>query len=1217
MARNEKLRKVSLWAAWLVCALATLALLGDFSGTDPLRGIRLSEPPMAPGTAFCLLLIGASLALQNRGNHPRLAPALSLGATLVATLTTVEILIGGRLLLRGWFGHATPASDSPVPLQAAVAVAVAGLAVAALSLRRRPARWAVSAWLANLLVAASVASLMTSAFHPLASVALSFAFGTHATLALLLVGLGVLLARPEEKFVSMLYDAGTTGVLARRLFIGTAVTPVVLTVFLLTCVRLELLDIADGVILLCGGLILCGAAISLYSTGAAVVIQEQREEAEQARLLLTARLQEQAAQLQETVGQRTRELQEANTSLRLAAESNALLALVAEHTTNGVVIADAAGGIQWVNAAFTRITGYALEPIKGRSLVDILPGPGTDPTAVDRLRRALERAEACHLDMLNQTLDHHPFWMAMDVQPVSERSGRLVNFIFVVVDITDERAAQQRLFSLNERLALATRSAALGVWEWDPEARLSQWDARTLEIYGLRPEQHSGRLEDWAAQLHPEDRDRLLAAIRDLTTGGSYFEQQFRIYRANDQSLRHIESRALVQRTAAGALVRVTGTDRDITAERDAAQQMALLNERLRLALRSSNFGVWEMDVATRRLLWDDRMCELYGIPRLDFDGTREFWRQRIHPLDRDFAFDPLDRAIAGASSSYDIEFRIIHPDGSLRHIEAHGYLQRDASGAPLRLVGLNRDITERKQLEERVKESEALAREVATIARIGGWEYDLDSAQLTWTDGMRLIHEVDAHFVPSLESTRAFYPESPMETWPGIFSPGDPGAPDFDQELRLHGAAGSELWVRILGRTEFGPDGRPARVHGTMQDVTARRESESSRRELEVQLFQAQKMETLGTLAGGIAHDFNNLLTGIIGYHELAADSLPEEHPARACLHEAKHASLRARELIEQILTFGRQSSNEGHVALDLVAVLEEGRRFLRSTLPANITIDLQIAPGLPPIVGDATQIHQVLLNLGSNAAHAMRASGGTLTVTAAPVENLSDLSMVLGGSTASAYVRLTVADTGHGMDEATRRRIFDPFFTTKNTREGTGLGLAVVHGIVRAHRGAIDVESRPGEGAKFHLYLPAATLDNEVVPAEATESPRGSGEFIIVVDDEEIVGTCTKLVLENKGYITAVFRSAEECLAAIANGSVSCSLLITDQTMPGMQGTELIATLRRQLPTLPVVLMSGYFSKISPTDLDALDPLELVSKPFTTDELTSAVHRALHPAK
>jgi hypothetical protein len=345
MGRNEKLRRASLRAAWFAGALSLVALVGAVTGTDPLLAGRLGETPITTGNAFCLLVISAALVGLNPGPQRRVASYFSLFATLAATLVVIEIILGGRMIHHSWFGQPHAAEGSPVTLQAAMATAVAGLAVAALSLRRRPARWAASAWLANLLLAASIASLMTSAFQPLSQVRLSLAFGTPATVVLLLVGVGVQLARPEEKFVSMLYDVGTTGVLARRLFIGTAVIPIALTAVLLSCVSLELLNITDGVILLCGGLILCGAAISLYSSGAAVVIQEQREEAEQARLLLTARLQEQAAQLQETVGRRTRELQEANDSLRLAAESNALLALVAEHTTNGVVIADAAGGI--------------------------------------------------------------------------------------------------------------------------------------------------------------------------------------------------------------------------------------------------------------------------------------------------------------------------------------------------------------------------------------------------------------------------------------------------------------------------------------------------------------------------------------------------------------------------------------------------------------------------------------------------------------------------------------------------------------------------------------------------------------------------------------------------------------------------------------------------------------------------------------------------------
>jgi PAS domain S-box-containing protein len=925
-------------------------------------------------------------------------------------------------------------------------------------------------------------------------------------------------------------------------------------------------------------------------------------------------------------------------------------------------------------------------------------------------------------------------------------SGQVVNFVANLTDITGQRSDKARLEHLNHRLQLATRAAALGVWEWDAATQRCVWDERTCETYGLSSTEFKGTIEQWKACVHPHDRVSAIGHVQAAMAHGDHIEHEFRIIRANDGAERTLQSRAVVQRDAQGRLLRVIGTERDITAEREATQRMEALNERLRLALASSRYAVWELEIMTGRRNWDERMLEIYGLKAADLDGASDVWINTLHPDDRPAAEHMLRRAIVGEIADYKTEFRIIRPDGTLRHLESHGYVQRDSRGKPVRVVGLTRDITDqrhmaealdlaeqrwqlaiegsndsvwdwdvvtgsvyhderwarmlgyengelsntndgwrslahpddlpaneaavrehfaqrtpfyqhelrmrskdgtwrwildrgrvvsrapdgrplrmagthtditaRKELEERLRKSEELASEVSRLAQIGGWEIDLVSSRVTWTDGTRRIHEVDESFQPTMDSVWQFFPPDGLATFQAALAGATPAAPSFDIEVQLLTARGRRLWVRILGHGEF-RNGKAVSVHGAIQDITVHRESDHARRELETQLFQAQKMETLGTLAGGIAHDFNNLLTGIIGYHELAADSVPEEHPARMCLNEARNASLRARELVEQILTFGRQSATTEHGPLDLSLVIEEARRFLRATLPANITIEVHCAPHCGMVLADATQIHQVILNLGSNAAHAMRHHGGTLRIALEPTEVSPDLALTLGGPAANSYVRISVSDTGHGMDESTRRRIFDPFFTTKKTREGTGLGLAVVHGIVRSHRGAIDVESAPGCGSTFHIYLPTANDDNQKGGAEMDAAPRGEGEFICVVDDEEVVGSCTKLVLESKGYQSLIFGSAEECLAEMQSDPARCAVLVTDQTMPGMQGTELAAAMRRLNPTLPVVIMSGYFSKISPQALDELGQIELLAKPFTTDELAHAVHRALHPAE
>ena len=1006
---------------------------------------------------------------------------------------------------------------------------------------------------------------------------------------------------------------------------------------------------ADGTVLLAGITILCGLALALFSIGAAGKIDGERREAENARLLLTARLQEEADRLQETVAQRTRELEESNASLRRAAESNALLALVARNSANGIAILDAGGRAEWTNEAFARDTGYTAADTKDRRLLDVLAGPETDSSVAERVREAERRGEPVRAELLHRTRDGRSFHHALDLQPVRDGSGATIKWIAHLSDITEQRTTKLRLEQLNHRLELATRASALGVWEWEAGTDRCIWDARTLEIYGLRSGEFGGTLDEWIIRLHPEDRARAVARVKSAMVRGDTFEHEFRILRAHDGAERFVQSRAIVLRDEQGRTLRIIGTERDVTAEREATLHTQALNERLRLALRSSKLGVWEYDLVRNLRHWDERMFEIYGLSTAKFDPAQTQWEQHVHPQDRELATAQVRRLVSGEIADYTIRFRAIRGDGRLRHIESHGFLQRDSHGQPARMVGLSRDITEqteleqaldlaeqrwqlaiegtndsvwdwdietghvfhderwarmlgyeakeiedsiegwrrlahpddlaeneaavrehfaqhtsfyqhelrlrardgswrwildrgrvvrrspdgrplrmagthtditaRKQLEERLHKSEELANQVSRLAQIGGWEIDFTSTRVTWNEGTRHIHEVDGTFQPTLETIWQFYPPESLATLQGALRDATPAAPSFDLEIQLLTARGRRIWVRMLGHTEF-HHGRSTSVHGAIQDITARHESEESRRELESQLFQAQKMETLGTLAGGIAHDFNNLLTGIIGYHELAADSVPEDHPARACLHEARNASLRARELVEQILTFGRQTGTGEHAPIDLALVVEEARRFLRATVPANITIETAIAPDCGSVHADATQIHQVILNLGSNAAHAMRQHGGVLRIVLEPAEISPDLALTLGAPPASSYVRLTVSDTGHGMDEPTLRRIFDPFFTTKKTREGTGLGLAVVHGIVRSHRGAIDVKSAPGEGATFLIYLPVAREDSFVTGPDTGAAPDGAGEFLCVVDDEEVVASCTKLVLENKGY-------------------------------------------------------------------------------------------------
>jgi PAS domain S-box-containing protein len=394
-------------------------------------------------------------------------------------------------------------------------------------------------------------------------------------------------------------------------------------------------------------------------------------------------------------------------------------------------------------------------------------------------------------------------------------------------------------------------------------------------------------------------------------------------------------------------------------------------------------------------------------------------------------------------------------------------------------------------------------------------------------------------------------------------------------------------------------------------RDITERKAAEEERTRLAQRLRQAEKMEAVGRLAGGIAHDFNNILGGIIGYSEMLAEQAPEGALRRYATNVLIGAK-RARALVDQILAYSRSQRGE-RVPVDLGRVVAETLDLVRGSLPRGILLEGNVPAAAVHVVGDATQLHQVLMNLCTNAIHAM-GSAGTLRVTLETMDTAESRLLWHGSLPAGSYATLRVADTGSGMDTTTLARIFEPFFTTKDVGKGTGLGLSLVYGIVTDSSGAIDVSSRVGEGSVFTIYLPR--LDG-VVAAEEEEkvpAPRGKGQRILVIDDEAPLVAVTTEVLSRLGYEAVGFSSSREALAQVEAAPSRFDAVITDEVMPGLSGTELAERLRALRPNLPVVLVSGYIGPMMTERAHAAGVGRILKKPVQSGETASALADLLH---
>jgi len=383
-----------------------------------------------------------------------------------------------------------------------------------------------------------------------------------------------------------------------------------------------------------------------------------------------------------------------------------------------------------------------------------------------------------------------------------------------------------------------------------------------------------------------------------------------------------------------------------------------------------------------------------------------------------------------------------------------------------------------------------------------------------------------------------------------------------------------------------------------------------------ERQLQQVMKLQAIGTLAGGIAHDFNNILFPIVGYTELTMDDVPKDSQARQNLEEILKAANRAKGLVQQILTFSRQGGQE-RKPLKVQFLIKEALKLLRATIPSTIEIECNVNEACRPIMGDPTQIHQVIVNLCTNAYHAMQETGGTLEVGLEEVDISYEKSVERVGMKVGPHLELTVKDGGHGMGPEVMERIFEPYYTTKEQGKGTGLGLSVIHGIIKNHGGDISVSSQPGKGATFTVYLPVIEdVDVEIEPIKVVSANQGS-EHILLVDDEEQIIDIEKQILERLGYTVTAKTDSQEALEEFSALSEKFDLVITDMTMPKMTGAQLAIKLMDIKPDIPVILCTGFNETINEEKALAMGIDRFVMKPIVKDDLANTIRTVLDTPK
>ncbi len=875
-------------------------------------------------------------------------------------------------------------------------------------------------------------------------------------------------------------------------------------------------------------------------------------------------------------------------------------------TNNGVVICRYDGKnnpITWANAAFLRMSGYTMEEIIGQDSL-FLQIEEASSQELKTIRQTMAKGRSATSTLKSHRKSGHVFWNELRLDPVYSENGHLTHYIVIQRDITEQVQAEEKVKRSEAVLHAAGEIARVGGWEVDVVNDIHAWTDITYQIHEVDGD-FEPTLERALAFYPPPYRSQVKKHVEHTAETGEPFDFEAPLVTAKGRLVwvRAIGKGMIEQ----GKCVRLQGAIQDITERKAGEQAIEQSRQRLAMAIELGNLGVWDYDVKEERLILEESWHKLFGYTQTDDFSKLDTMYTLVPEDERGHIKFSFNRLLNGQDRKLTEECFIRCGDGSFRRVLVRAQALHDNEGKLSQIVGNVWDIDERWRAEERLRLFQRLTNQSPSCMVVtdpqGNIEYVNDTfCRITGYTREEVIGQ-NPRVLKSGRMNQEYY----RKLWNTISN-----GREWHGEFLNKKKNGEYYWERAIIFPIKGRNGAITHFAAAKEDITELKENEVKREELNKQVLQLQRMETIGTLAGGIAHDFNNLLGAIRGWTELAQRHADGNDNALEDLRHVLVATKRARALVEQILTFSRESIGN-MIPIDPAMVANEAMNMLRSIIPTTIIIKKSIPEGQGMIKADPSQFHQIIFNLCTNAAQAMGDKGGELEITLSkcvmPRSEPDSPSAFPGGD----CLCLKVSDTGPGIPKEHLSRIFEPFFTTKPVGEGTGLGLSVVHGIVTAHSGEITVDSSPGEGAAFMLRFPSINDGAPEDTPEIEEKPRSGSERILLVDDEKEIINVMQRHLTFLGYDVATFSDSSEAREAFMREPDNFDIVVTDQVMPNLTGLELVENIRRVKKDLPAVIMTGFSRTVSPERIEALGHASLIMKPYSLTDLTKTIRALL----